>query len=61
MNKRLKLLIKLIDNVVIKYPETKEFVGNNMKKVCEEKIMTVEEVIYYVGFVLLSGRMTFCS
>ena len=35
MNKKLKVLLKVKDNVVVEYPETKEFIENNTKEVCE--------------------------
>ena len=48
MCKKLKVFIY---NVVAKYPETKDYIENNMKKVCDEESLTVAEVIYFVGFV----------
>lgn len=47
-----RVFVKVIDNVVEKCPKTKELIENNMKEVCEGESITVEEVIYFVGFVL---------
>ena len=33
-----------------RFPETKEFIEQNMKEVCEREKITVEEVIYFVLF-----------
>lgn len=48
MNKKLRVLVDVIDKIIEKYPETKEFIDNNMKDVCEGESMTVEEVIYFI-------------
>ena len=37
MNKKLRVLVNAIDNIIEKYPETKGFIDNNMKEVCKEK------------------------
>ena len=47
-----RVFVKVIDNVVEKCPKTKELIENNMKEVCEGESISVEEVIYFVGFVL---------
>ena len=36
MNKKLRVLVNAIDNIIEKYPETKGFIDNNMKEVCED-------------------------
>ena len=51
MNQKLKVVINVLDNAVAKYPETKDYINNNMKEVCEGESMTAEGVIYFVGFV----------
>ena len=48
MNKKLSVL-NAIDNIIEKYPETKEFIDSNMNEVCEGESMTVEELIYFIG------------
>ena len=48
MNKKLSVL-NAVDNIIEKYPETKEFIDSNMKEVCEGESMTVEELIYFIG------------
>ena len=42
---------EILENIFIKYPETKEFSQDNMKEVCEREHITVEEVIYIFVFV----------
>ena len=37
MNKKLKVVIKVLDKVVNKYPETKDYKENNMKENCDGK------------------------
>ena len=51
MTKKLIVLVKVIGNVVEKYPETKGFIENNSKEVYKGESMTVEEAIYFVGLV----------
>ena len=41
MNKRLKVVINVLDNVA-KYPETKDYINNKMKEVCEGESMSAE-------------------
>lgn len=48
LNKKLRVLLQ----VVVEYPETKEFIENNIKEACEVESITVKEVIYFVYFVL---------
>ena len=47
MNKKLKVL-KVLDNVACKYPNTKNYIEENLKEVYEGEGLTVEEVIYFV-------------
>lgn len=51
MNKKLKVVIKILDNPVAKYPEAKDYIENNMQEACEGENMIVEEVIYFADFV----------
>ena len=37
MNRKLKILFELINNVGEKYLETKDYIEENMKKICESK------------------------
>ena len=50
MNKKLKVLVKVIDNIIEKYPSTKEFIDSNMKEVCEGESMTVEDLFCWFCF-----------
>ena len=48
MNKKLKVTLKVLDNVASKYPDTKNYIEENIKEVCEWEGLTVEEVVYFV-------------
>ena len=48
MNRKLRVTLEVLKNVA--FPETKEFIEQNMKKVCERENLTVEEVIFFVAF-----------
>ena len=50
MNKKLKVIVKVIDNIIEKYPSTKEFIDSNMKEVCEGESMTVEDLFCWFCF-----------
>ena len=45
MKKKLKVTLKVLDNVAGKYPDKKDYIEENLKKVCEGEGLTVEEVI----------------
>ena len=49
MNRKLKIF-EFIDNVRERYPETKDFIDENMNEICKREQKTVEEVIYFVTF-----------
>ena len=65
MNRKLKLVLKVINNVGEEDPETKDYIEENMKKyvknsyyieenmneICVKQHITVEEVIDFVIFV----------
>lgn len=48
---KLREVVKVIYNLVLKYPETKDYKENNMKEVGEGERLTVEEAIHLVCFV----------
>ena len=48
MNKKLKVTLKVLDNVACKYPDTKNYIEENLKEVFEGEGLTMEEVIYFV-------------
>lgn len=52
---KLKVTLKVLDNVAAKYPDTKTYIEENLNEVCEGEGLTVEEVIYYVGCFYLSA------
>ena len=47
MNKKLEVTIKIIDNVVCKYTDSKIYMEQNLKA------LKIEEVIYFVWYLLL--------
>ena len=53
MNKKLKVKLKVLDNVASKYPDTKKYTEENLKGVCEGEGLAVEEVIYFVNCLCL--------
>ena len=60
MNKKLKVIMKVSQNVEKKFPESKDFVEQNMKEVCEREHISVEEVIYFAFFVFMMYVCTGC-
>ena len=48
----MKVVLKVPHIVEKGYSETKEFIKNNMKEICERKHTSVEEVIYFIIFVV---------
>ena len=53
MNKKLKEALKVLHNVACKCPDTKDYIEENLKEVCEGEGLTVDEVIYFVLCVCL--------
>ena len=53
MDKKLKVMLKALDNVACKYPDTKDYIEENLKEVCEREGLTMEEVIYFVDSLCL--------
>ena len=51
MNRKLKIIFEVIDNVGKKYRGTKNYLKENMKEKWEWELVTVEEVIFFVIFV----------
>ena len=54
MNKKVKVTLKVLENFACKYPDTKVYIKENLKDVCEEEGLTVEEVIYLFRYLQLS-------
>lgn len=48
MNIKLREVVKVIYNFVLKYPETKDYKENNMNEVGKGERMTVEEAIHFM-------------
>ena len=40
---------KVLDSVKLKYPETAEYIEENLKEVFESENISVEEVFYFVA------------
>ena len=45
--KRLKVALAVLDAVKCRFPETKEFIDDTLKKECEKEKITADEVIFY--------------
>ena len=46
MNKELKVVVKVINNIVSENSDTKNYVDDNLKETCEGDGLTVDKVIY---------------
>ena len=57
MNKKLKLTVKVLDNIACKYSDTKDYFEENLKEVCEVEDLTVENLIYFVVYLY---PMSYC-
>ena len=57
MNKKLKLTVKVLDNIACKYSDTKDYFEENLKEVCEVEDLTVESLIYFVVYLY---PMSYC-
>ena len=54
INKKLKITLKVLERkCLIKYPVTKDYIEENLKKICEGEGLPVDEVIYFVVCVCL--------
>ena len=47
--KRVKVLVKVLDNVSKKYLDTTGYIKDNFEEVCENENISVEEIFYFVG------------
>ena len=52
-NKKLKVLMEVLNNVSLWYAETTQYTDKNMKEVCEGGRLMVEVVFYFVVFGLM--------
>ena len=53
MNTKLKVTLKVFDNVASAYLVRKNYIEENLKEVCEKEDLTVGEMIYpWVAFLL---------
>lgn len=48
LNKKLRVSLEVLDKLSTKYPETKEYMEQNMKEVGERRNLTVQEESYFV-------------
>ena len=46
MNKELKVVVKVLNNIVSENSDTKNYVDDNLKEICEGDGLTVDKVIY---------------
>ena len=54
MNKKLRVILVVLLNLEKRFPETTEFIEQNMKEVCEIEHIKVKDVIYF-AFLLNDG------
>ena len=45
--KKFRIVLEVLDNVSIKYPETANYIENNMMELCSREKLSVEEVFYF--------------
>ena len=61
---RLKIALTLLDAVKVKYPETKQFIGNTKKDECQKEKISVEELTFFTSLeerVSSEKHFLFCS
>ena len=46
MNKELKVVVKVLNNIVSENSDTKNYIDDNLKETCEGDGLTVDKVIY---------------
>ena len=56
-----KLDNEVLEDVSRKYLETKEYIEQNLKEVCERENLAVREVFYFTAFVwlMVSGLLSY--
>ena len=45
--KRLRILLKVLQDVTVKFPNTKQFIGNAIEEECQKERIAMDEVIFY--------------
>ena len=45
--KRLRVALKILKEVTVKFRNTKQFIGDAMEQECQKKRITADEVIFY--------------
>ena len=46
MKKELKVVVKVLNNIVSENSDTKNYIDDNLKEICEGDGLTVDKVIY---------------
>ena len=47
--KRLKVALTVLEAVKVKFPETKQFIGNTMEDECQKEKISADEVIFFTS------------
>ena len=47
--KQLRVALTVLEAVKIKYPETKQFIGNTMEDECQKEKISADEVILFTS------------
>ena len=47
---KLKVLLEVLNNVSVKYPEAAQYIKENMTETCKREKLSVEEVFCFVDF-----------
>lgn len=53
--KKLRIILKVLNNVSTSFPETAQNIEENVKEVCEREELTGKEVIVFIVFGLMVG------
>ena len=44
--KRLRVVLKVLEKVTVKFPNTKQFIDDTMEEECQKEKITADEVIF---------------
>lgn len=57
--KKLKVVLEMLDNKSIKYPETAQYIENNMMEVSASEKLSIEEVFFCCFCLLMMNAFVF--
>ena len=47
--KQLTIVLKVLEDVTVKFPNTKQYIDNAMEEECQKERITTDEVIFYMS------------